>query len=99
MPAASLSCSSRLLSFRCDPEWGGEFCDEPLLSLPAQLKDSFSRAPALNHWHLLTGGKISNVCGAVASGSALHFSGVKPSVLQSLFQFEEFLTFTVIHSP
>ncbi|XP_058607158.1 reelin isoform X3 [Onychostoma macrolepis] len=59
----------------CDPEWGGEFCDEPLLSLPAQLKDSFSRAPALNHWHLLTGGKISSVCGAVASGSALHFSG------------------------
>ncbi|XP_016393771.1 reelin-like [Sinocyclocheilus rhinocerous] len=59
----------------CDPEWGGEFCDEPLVSLPAQLKDSFSRAPALNHWHLLTGGKISSVCGAVASGSALHFSG------------------------
>ncbi|XDV29817.1 hypothetical protein PO909_032854, partial [Leuciscus waleckii] len=59
----------------CDPEWGGEFCDEPLVSLPVQLKDSFSRAPALNHWHLLTGGKISSVCGAVASGSALHFSG------------------------
>uniref|UniRef100_A0A671L3B4 Reelin n=1 Tax=Sinocyclocheilus anshuiensis TaxID=1608454 RepID=A0A671L3B4_9TELE len=59
----------------CDPEWGGEFCNEPLVSLPAQLKDSFSRAPALNHWHLLTGSKISSVCGAVASGSALHFSG------------------------
>ncbi|XP_057204020.1 reelin isoform X1 [Triplophysa rosa] len=59
----------------CDPEWGGEICDEPLVSLPTQLKDSFSRAPALNHWHLLTGAKISTVCGAVASGSALHFSG------------------------
>uniref|UniRef100_A0A8B9J9J5 Reelin n=1 Tax=Astyanax mexicanus TaxID=7994 RepID=A0A8B9J9J5_ASTMX len=59
----------------CDPEWGGEYCSEPLLSLPFQLKDSFSRAPSLSHWHLLTGGKLSSVCGAVASGAALHFSG------------------------
>uniref|UniRef100_A0A3B3X817 Reelin n=1 Tax=Poecilia mexicana TaxID=48701 RepID=A0A3B3X817_9TELE len=59
----------------CDPEWGGEYCDEPVLPLPAQLKDSFSRAPSLSHWHVLTGGKLSSVCGAVASGAALHFSG------------------------
>uniref|UniRef100_A0AAR2JNE6 Reelin n=1 Tax=Pygocentrus nattereri TaxID=42514 RepID=A0AAR2JNE6_PYGNA len=59
----------------CDPEWGGEYCDEALVPLPFQLKDSFSRAPSLNHWHLLTGGKLSSVCGAVASGAALHFSG------------------------
>ncbi|XP_072551813.1 reelin-like isoform X2 [Salminus brasiliensis] len=59
----------------CDPEWGGEYCSEALVSLPYQLKDSFSRAPSLNHWHLLTGGKLSSVCGAVASGAALHFSG------------------------
>ncbi|XP_023204313.1 reelin isoform X1 [Xiphophorus maculatus] len=59
----------------CDPEWGGEYCDEPVLPLPSQLKDSFSRAPSLSHWHVLTGGKLSSVCGAVASGAALHFSG------------------------
>uniref|UniRef100_A0A3P9PRW9 Reelin n=1 Tax=Poecilia reticulata TaxID=8081 RepID=A0A3P9PRW9_POERE len=59
----------------CDPEWGGEYCDEPVLPLPPQLKDSFSRAPSLSHWHVLTGGKLSSVCGAVASGAALHFSG------------------------
>uniref|UniRef100_A0A3Q3J4K3 Reelin n=1 Tax=Monopterus albus TaxID=43700 RepID=A0A3Q3J4K3_MONAL len=59
----------------CDPEWGGEYCDEPVVPLPSQLKDSFSRAPSLSHWHILTGGKLSTVCGAVASGAALHFSG------------------------
>ncbi|XP_077424138.1 reelin isoform X2 [Vanacampus margaritifer] len=59
----------------CDPEWGGEYCDEPVALLPSQLKDSFSRAPSLGHWHTLTGGKLSSVCGAVASGAALHFSG------------------------
>ncbi|XP_071271970.1 reelin-like [Salvelinus alpinus] len=59
----------------CDPEWGGEYCDEPVASLPSQLKDSFSRAPSLSHWHLVTGAKLSTVCGAVASGAALHFSG------------------------
>lgn len=61
---------------RCDSEWGGEYCDEPVVPLPSQLKDSFSRAPSLSHWHTLTGGKLSTVCGAVASGAALHFSGV-----------------------
>uniref|UniRef100_A0A4W5LSG4 Reelin n=1 Tax=Hucho hucho TaxID=62062 RepID=A0A4W5LSG4_9TELE len=59
----------------CDPEWGGEYCDESVAPLPSQLKDSFSRAPSLSHWHLVTGGKLSTVCGAVASGTALHFSG------------------------
>lgn len=67
--------ASTILS-RCDPEWGGEYCDEPVVPLPSQLKDSFSRAPSLSHWHILTGGKLSTVCGAVASGAALHFSGV-----------------------
>ena len=62
---------------RCDPEWGGEYCDEPLAPLPTQLKDSFSKAPSLSHWTLVTGGKLSSVCGAVASGAALHFSGVR----------------------
>lgn len=69
---------------RCDPEWGGEYCDEPVVPLPSQLKDSFSRSPSLSHWHLLTGGKLSTVCGAVASGAALHFSGVTIH-LSSLF--------------
>uniref|UniRef100_H3DF31 Reelin n=1 Tax=Tetraodon nigroviridis TaxID=99883 RepID=H3DF31_TETNG len=59
----------------CDSEWGGEYCDEPVVPLPSQLKDSFSRAPSLSHWHTLTGAKLSTVCGAVASGAALHFSG------------------------
>jgi len=68
--------SDSTIFFRCDPEWGGEYCDEPVISLPSQLKDSFSRAPSLSHWHILTGGKLSTVCGAVASGAALHFSGV-----------------------
>lgn len=73
---------------RCDPEWGGEYCDEPVLPLPSQLKDSFSRAPSLSHWHVLTGGKLSSVCGAVASGAALHFSGVGPPVLEILLRCE-----------
>ncbi|XP_023681705.2 reelin isoform X1 [Paramormyrops kingsleyae] len=59
----------------CDPEWGGVYCDEPQSPLPSQLKDSFSRAPNPSSWLLVTGGKLSSVCGAVASGEALHFSG------------------------
>ncbi|KAI1888402.1 hypothetical protein AGOR_G00184780 [Albula goreensis] len=59
----------------CDQDWGGEYCDEPQAPLPSQLKDSFSRPPSPSSWHLLTGGKLSTVCGAVASGAALHFSG------------------------
>ena len=77
-----------LSSPRCDPEWGGEYCDEPVVPLPSQLKDSFSRAPSLSHWHILTGGKLSTVCGAVASGAALHFSGVNihlPLLFESYF--------------
>ncbi|MCI4379303.1 hypothetical protein PGIGA_G00226440 [Pangasianodon gigas] len=60
----------------CDPEWGGGYCEKALVPLLSQVKDSFSRAPSLNHWRLLTGGKLSTVCGAVASGTALHFSGL-----------------------
>uniref|UniRef100_A0A8C9VAA0 Reelin n=1 Tax=Scleropages formosus TaxID=113540 RepID=A0A8C9VAA0_SCLFO len=59
----------------CDPDWGGVYCDEPQAPLPTQLKDSFSRSPAPSSWVLLTGGKLSTVCGVVASGAALHFSG------------------------
>lgn len=69
-------CTLAPVPLRCDPEWGGEYCDEPAGPLPSQLKDSFSRAPSLSHWHTLTGAKLSTVCGAVASGAALHFSGV-----------------------
>ncbi|XP_058243950.1 reelin isoform X2 [Hemibagrus wyckioides] len=60
----------------CDPEWGGGFCDEAILPLLSQVKDSFSRAPSPSYWRLLTGGKLSTVCGSVASGRALHFSGL-----------------------
>ncbi|KAK3548865.1 hypothetical protein QTP70_021277 [Hemibagrus guttatus] len=60
----------------CDPEWAGGFCDEAILPLLSQVKDSFSRAPSPSYWRLLTGGKLSTVCGAVASGRALHFSGL-----------------------
>lgn len=61
---------------RCDDYWGGIYCDEPEVSLPTQLKDTFNRAPASQNWLTVSGGKLSSVCGAVASGMALHFSGV-----------------------
>ncbi|CAJ0961012.1 unnamed protein product, partial [Ranitomeya imitator] len=59
----------------CDDYWGGIYCDEPEVSLPTQLKDTFNRAPASQNWLTVSGGKLSSVCGAVASGMALHFSG------------------------
>lgn len=59
----------------CDDYWGGIYCDEPEVSLPTQLKDTFNRAPASQNWLTVNGGKLSSVCGAVASGMALHFSG------------------------
>nr|3A7Q_A Chain A, Reelin [Mus musculus] len=59
----------------CDEQWGGLYCDEPETSLPTQLKDNFNRAPSNQNWLTVSGGKLSTVCGAVASGLALHFSG------------------------
>uniref|UniRef100_A0A8C3X6X5 Reelin n=1 Tax=Catagonus wagneri TaxID=51154 RepID=A0A8C3X6X5_9CETA len=59
----------------CDEQWGGLYCDEPETSLPTQLKDNFNRAPSNQNWLTVNGGKLSTVCGAVASGMALHFSG------------------------
>lgn len=61
----------------CDEQWGGLYCDEPEVSLPTQLKDNFNRAPSNQNWLTVNGGKLSTVCGAVASGLALHFSGVR----------------------
>uniref|UniRef100_A0A670J7X4 Reelin n=1 Tax=Podarcis muralis TaxID=64176 RepID=A0A670J7X4_PODMU len=59
----------------CDENWGGLYCDEPEIPLPTQLKDNFNRAPSNQNWLTVNGGKLSTVCGAVASGMALHFSG------------------------
>ncbi|KAG8142668.1 hypothetical protein E2320_005872 [Naja naja] len=60
---------------RCDENWSGLYCDEPDVSLPTQLKDNFNRAPSNQNWLTVNGGKLSTVCGAVASGMVLHFSG------------------------
>ncbi|XP_026533029.1 reelin [Notechis scutatus] len=59
----------------CDENWSGLYCDEPDVSLPTQLKDNFNRAPSSQNWLTVNGGKLSTVCGAVASGMVLHFSG------------------------
>uniref|UniRef100_A0A8C6XTW2 Reelin n=1 Tax=Naja naja TaxID=35670 RepID=A0A8C6XTW2_NAJNA len=59
----------------CDENWSGLYCDEPDVSLPTQLKDNFNRAPSNQNWLTVNGGKLSTVCGAVASGMVLHFSG------------------------
>ncbi|XP_043944459.1 reelin isoform X3 [Protopterus annectens] len=59
----------------CDNNWGGLYCDEPETPLPVQLKDNFNRAPSNQNWLIVNGGKLNTVCGAVASGMALHFSG------------------------
>ncbi|XP_051890268.1 reelin isoform X1 [Pristis pectinata] len=59
----------------CDEEWNGMYCDEPKTSLPRQLKDNFNRSPSSNNWLTVNGGKLTTVCGVVASGMALHFSG------------------------
>ncbi|KAJ6666292.1 hypothetical protein lerEdw1_000564 [Lerista edwardsae] len=69
----------------CDEDWGGLYCDEPEIPLPTQLKDNFNRAPSNQNWLTVNGGKLSTVCGAVASGMALHFSGVGILNLYPLF--------------
>lgn len=80
--------STLLFSFphptSCDEQWGGLYCDEPEAPLPTQLKDNFNRAPSNQNWLIVNGGKLSTVCGAVASGMALHFSGVSVSVPSKL---------------
>lgn len=71
-----LTCPFSFSTSSCDEQWGGLYCDEPEGSLPIQLKDNFNRAPSNQNWLTVNGGKLSTVCGAVASGMALHFSGV-----------------------
>lgn len=73
------------ITYRCDEDWGGLYCDEPEIPLPTQLKDNFNRAPSNQNWLTVNGGKLSTVCGAVASGMALHFSGVGILKLCPLF--------------
>eukprot|EP00062_Callorhinchus_milii_P006692 gi/632947500/ref/XP_007889076.1/ PREDICTED: reelin [Callorhinchus milii] len=59
----------------CDEPWSGLYCDEPKSALPVRLKDNFNKAPSSSNWLTVNGGKLSTVCGSVASGLALHFSG------------------------
>lgn len=76
MPSLCQLICAFVLLHSCDEHWGGLYCDEPETPLPTQLKDNFNRSPSNQNWLTVNGGKLSTVCGAVASGMALHFSGV-----------------------
>ncbi|XP_078679043.1 reelin-like [Branchiostoma floridae x Branchiostoma belcheri] len=57
----------------CDPGWRGEHCDIGVHTLPGHLKDTFTTPPLPTRWHRVNGGQLSQHCGVVASGQALHF--------------------------
>ncbi|KAF8766780.1 Reelin like protein [Argiope bruennichi] len=66
-------CSSGIC--KCDDGWTGADCGESKSSLPTELRDSFASEPSKSKYSLVAGGILSDLCGPLASGSALHFYG------------------------
>ncbi|XP_071817155.1 reelin-like isoform X2 [Apostichopus japonicus] len=59
----------------CDSGWEGNACNQPNIALPNSLRDTFNHQPFIGSggWNSIQGGELTQVCGPVASGSALHF--------------------------
>lgn len=54
----------------------GQECEDRLEDLPKFIADDFTTTPSNINWKRVVGGKISEICGPIASGEALHFYGV-----------------------
>ncbi|XP_070558262.1 reelin-like isoform X2 [Ptychodera flava] len=61
----------------CDNGWGGDSCNIPLKPLPKNLRDKFEEQPGADstEWLKVNGGTVSDFCGPLSSGKALHFNG------------------------
>lgn len=62
---------------RCDDGWFGDSCEESKSPLPTELRDSFTEEPSPNKYAIIVGGVLSDLCGPLASGSSMHFYGVR----------------------
>ncbi|XP_033105614.1 LOW QUALITY PROTEIN: reelin-like [Anneissia japonica] len=60
----------------CDDGWTGKQCNTPTATLPTQVRETFSdQANLRTNWLKINGAGLSNECGPVAAGRALHFVG------------------------
>ncbi|XP_076339324.1 reelin-like [Tachypleus tridentatus] len=59
---------------KCDDGWSGNICNFPKSPLPTELRDTFTLNPSSN-WFRVSGSVVSDLCGPVGSGMALHFYG------------------------
>ena len=62
-------------SVSCDDGWEGESCSSPTTRLKTYAYSMFSEDTKESLW--MVGGKPSPACQVLASGPALHFTGVR----------------------
>ena len=59
---------------RCDAGWTGTECEQTTLKLPQYMYDMYTEVGESSY--LIAGGKLTKPCKTMASGLALHFTGV-----------------------
>ncbi|KAG7169873.1 Reelin-like, partial [Homarus americanus] len=59
----------------CNKGWTGASCEEPLSHLAEYIVADFSSDGWMADWRKVVGGQVTEHCGPIASGQALHFLG------------------------
>ncbi|VDI77295.1 reelin [Mytilus galloprovincialis] len=58
----------------CDKDWSGFSCEEPTITLPHYLYDTFSTSIVNSQlWKKVIGARVEQPCQVLAAGNALHF--------------------------
>ncbi|KAB7504617.1 Reelin [Armadillidium nasatum] len=68
----------------CHDGWGGKNCEEIKHTLPKYISDDFTSSTDDKMWKTIVGAKISELCGPIASGPALHFYGSCSRLLETV---------------
>ncbi|CAL4060999.1 unnamed protein product, partial [Meganyctiphanes norvegica] len=64
-------CNSGLC--RCEEDWTGSFCEKPKHPLQEFIADEFIEETSPNKWRKVVGGQVTDQCGPITGGKALHF--------------------------
>ncbi|XP_045618804.2 reelin [Procambarus clarkii] len=59
----------------CQKGWTGDNCEEPATPLAKYIVADFSSEDWTSDWSKVVGGQLTDHCGPIASGQALHFLG------------------------
>ncbi|RXG52855.1 Reelin [Armadillidium vulgare] len=63
---------------------GGKNCEKVKYTLPKYISDDFTSSTDDKMWKTIVGAKISELCGPIASGPALHFYGSCSRLLETV---------------